>query len=469
MPNSSTSSTATATTATPVDFNTNVVIHDSNAAMQASRSAKQSTVLIEKVGNASVSRAKKTSMLVILSQLSKLRLSSLVVASSSAGFFLGSLSYQSMTMIHTPSLIASATTSVAENTLHMIPSTAGTFASLTIGTVLAAASANTLNQIYEIETDSRMVRTLRRPLPSKRISKQGALAWAVASGVSSAAILTYGCNPQTAILGVANIALYAGIYTPLKQKSLINTHVGAVVGAIPPLMGYVSVMGDNVFQSLCLIEPWILASGLFLWQFPHFYALAWLYKKDYSRGGHYMLPSFDETGKRTANAIMRHSLALSTLPVISTFAGATSPMFLIESLAFNGYLVYGSAKFKQNPNDENARRVFKTSLWYLPLFMTLLVYHSTQTGGAGKELPLIGKEVEQLRTLLKELCVHEYFIHPKSSLSNYNGETNPKVLNVDITGQPRQDSHPSFCPVTKVEAKIDEITERSLFGQSKSQ
>ncbi|CAI5526503.1 unnamed protein product, partial [Closterium sp. Naga37s-1] len=169
-----------------------------------------------------------------------------------------------------------------------------------LGTFLAAASANTWNQVYEVANDALMKRTRGRPLPAGRMTRQHAIAWGLLTGASGLAILATQTNSMTAGLGAANILLYAGVYTPLKQLHIANTWVGAVVGAIPPLMGWAAASGGLDWGA------GVLAGALYLWQMPHFLALAWLCRKDYAAGGYRMLSLADPTGRRTAAAALRN-------------------------------------------------------------------------------------------------------------------------------------------------------------------
>lgn len=276
-------------------------------------------------------------------ELSKARLSSLVVLTSGAGFLLAG------SPVDWTTCLAAVT-----------------------GTTLAAASANTFNQVYEIRTDGLMKRTQKRPLPCGRISKNAAIAFGTAAAAASAGVLLMGTNPLTAALGLGNIALYAAVYTPLKQVSVLNTAVGAVVGAIPPLMGWAAATG-----SLAAVDPFLLGYVLFAWQFPHFYSLAWTLRKDYARGGYQMWPCVDETGgKKTAWLSLRSAVLLSTVPVISSALGVTNWMFAVEGLLLNGYFLKLATQFYRDPGDHTARPLFKASLWYLPVLMFLMVFHS---------------------------------------------------------------------------------------------
>lgn len=176
-------------------------------------------------------------------------------------------------------------------------------------------------------------------------------------------------NELTTALGAANIALYAAVYTPLKQISIANTWVGAVVGAIPPLMGWASASGQLEVGSA------VLASTLFFWQMPHFLALAWLCKEDYIKGGFKMLSGIDANGKRTALAALRHNLYLLPVGLLACMAGVTSEAFAWEATAMTAFLGYQSTKFVANPSQASARKLFKSSLLYLPLFMLGMIIH----------------------------------------------------------------------------------------------
>jgi len=353
---------------------------------------------------------KKTPDLAIYAQLSKARLSSLVVLSSSAGF-----------------LLAGA------------PVAVDSLVGVSLGTAMCAAAANTFNQVYERNTDKLMKRTCARPLPAGKISRMHALTFGAVNAVAGTAVLGITCNPLTAGLGAANVALYALVYTPMKRISTWNTWVGAIVGGIPPLMGYAAATG-----TVASAEAAILGAGLFLWQFPHFFSLAWLSKRDYAAGGHKMIPCFDKTGASTAKLLTRYSMALSSLPLMSYSLGITSAMFPLESILFNGYLLYGAQRFKENPSMGNARRVFRASLWYLPVFMFLMVFHKNEWADpSGRspylafnginpkiahdsreevvEIERISNEAVTLERLLRcakarmrELCLHEIVVPPLS-------------------------------------------------------
>lgn len=230
-------------------------------------------------------------------QLSKARLSGLVVATAAAGYAAGSKEQIDWAGLGWTSL----------------------------GTMMAASSANALNQVYEVANDARMRRTANRPLPGGRMSRAHALAFALVAGAGGVALLLEKTNATTAALGAANILLYAGVYTPLKQISIANTWVGAVVGAVPPLMGWAAAEGSLDVGSL------LLAAGLYFWQMPHFMALAWLCRADYAAGGYKMLSLVDPTGKRTAACALRNCAYLFPLGMLAAWLGVTTPYFAYES------------------------------------------------------------------------------------------------------------------------------------------
>eukprot|EP00957_Ditylum_brightwellii_P023542 1776932-Ditylum_brightwellii.AAC.1 len=167
-----------------------------------------------------------------------------------------------------------------------------------------------------------MKRTAHRPLVKGTISPANAKLLGTMTGVTGGTVLLYGTDPITAMLGVGNIALYSGLYTYLKPRSEINTWVGAVVGAIPPVMGWTAAGGSPLDT-----EALLMGSTLFLWQFPHFFALSWMHRIDYGRGGFQMVPVNDiqTKGDRTAGLIMRYTGYLSTVPILSTVLDVTSP------------------------------------------------------------------------------------------------------------------------------------------------
>ncbi|XP_024395445.1 protoheme IX farnesyltransferase, mitochondrial [Physcomitrium patens] len=242
------------------------------------------------------------------------------------------------------------------------------FAWTSVGTMMAACSANAFNQIMEVVNDSRMKRTMRRPLPSGRMSLPHAVAFAVTMGVAGVATLAYQTNTLTAELGAANLLLYTLVYTPLKQIHWINTWVGAVVGAIPPLMGWAAATGQIDAGG------WILGAALYFWQIPHFMALAFLCRQDYAAGRYKMLSLGDLSGRRTARAALRNCIYLAPLGFLAQDYNVVSSHFGIQNLVLSGIFGASAASFYFNPTSVTARKMFRVSLLYLPIFMGAMIY-----------------------------------------------------------------------------------------------
>ena len=328
----------------------------------------------------------------VYGELSKSRLSALVVATTGAGH-----------------LMASG------------PFDATCLAAALGGTYLLSASANSFNQVIETRNDAAMNRTAKRPLPSGRISRAHAIGWASTAGATGLTTLVLGTNCVTATLGAATLGLYTLVYTPMKQRSPLNTWVGAVVGAIPPVMGWTAAGGPL----LCL-EAATLGTSLFLWQMPHFFALAWMYRADYAQGGYRMIPLHDPAGERTSALCLEYSLYLAALPPACWAAGLTSCMFAIESVGFNGVLLLAAWRFYNHSSrgQAHARRLFLASLAYLPVFFTCLLVHQRRPAHVALEgdetiLPLeeslvdgqlVNESIERIRTRGRELCLHEQLV-----------------------------------------------------------
>ena len=242
---------------------------------------------------------------------------------------------------------------------------------VSLGTFLCSASANAFNQVFEKTNDGKMARTMRRPLPAGRCSRAHALAFGVVSGIAGYVLLRTQCNALTANLGVANIAAYALCYTPMKQAHWINTWVGALVGAVPPLMGWAAARDA--------VEPagLILAAALYFWQMPHFMALAFMARDDYVRGGYRMMshPLFDRSGRRVAAVALRNAAAMLPLGLAAVACGLATPPFAYEAGILAMPMALSSAVFYRRPNVANARRVFYGSLLYLPAFQVLAAAH----------------------------------------------------------------------------------------------
>ncbi|XXH05307.1 hypothetical protein Hte_011732 [Hypoxylon texense] len=250
---------------------------------------------------------------------------------------------------------------------------------LTTGTALCSASANALNMLYEPAWDAKMSRTRNRPLVRGLLSERKALAFAILAALTGVGALYFGVNPTVAFLGAANIALYAGVYTPMKRISWLNTWVGAVVGGIPPLMGWAaaageSATGDGSFRELLFTSDaaggWLLAALLFAWQFPHFMALSWPIREEYKAAGHKMLCWVNPA--RNARVALRYSLLFFPLSIALCAVGVTEWSFAVTSLPVNFWLAREAVRFWRNEGFKgSARGLFWASVWHLPVIMVL--------------------------------------------------------------------------------------------------
>lgn len=278
---------------------------------------------------------------------------------------------------------------------------------VTLGTFLCSASAAALNQIFEVDRDRNMKRTQQRPLVTGVLTTKQATTAAAAWGVAGTGLLAAGTDPVTTALGVGNIALYAGLYTYTKPISIYNTWIGAVVGAIPPVMGWTAATGGSVFD----VEALLLGSTLYLWQMPHFFALSFMHRADYKRGGFMMVPCLEADGEKTAGIIVRYAWYLSAIPFAATMMDVTSSMFALEGMALNAYALYVAHSFQRDRTNAKARKIFLTSLWYLPCLLMLFLLHSkTWDKDKDKEdaiSKVISDNIHSIRDKGREMCPHE--------------------------------------------------------------
>lgn len=252
---------------------------------------------------------------------------------------------------------------------------------LTTGTALCSASANALNMLYEPSTDAKMSRTRNRPLVRHLLTTRAAVVFALGCGVLGTAALFWGVNPTVAFLGALNIALYAGVYTPMKRLSWLNTWVGALVGGIPPLMGWAAAAGesatdDGAWRELLFandgssIGGWLMAGLLFAWQFPHFMALSWSIRDEYKNAGLKMLSWVSPA--RNARVALRYSLVFVPICVGLCLAGVTEWTFAVTSLPANVWLVREAWRFwRREGHKGSARGLFWASVWHLPALLGL--------------------------------------------------------------------------------------------------
>jgi heme o synthase len=275
----------------------------------------------------------------ILGELFKVRLTSLVLLTTLAGFYLGArgpVSWWLMT-------------------------------SAVFGTALLAFGAAALNQLLEREQDAHMHRTQDRPLPSGRLTPEAAL---VIGGVSAGAgmiWLALAVNPLTALLGAITLGIYVFVYTPLKRVTTLNTVVGAIPGALPPLMGWTAARGN------ISAEGWSLFAILFFWQLPHFLAIAWMYRDEYAKAGFIMLPVVDEAGERTGRQALSHTLGLLPVSLSPFMFKLVGPVYLCGALVLGLVFVGCAGRFARQRTVPRARLLFIASVLYLPLLLGLMV------------------------------------------------------------------------------------------------
>jgi protoheme IX farnesyltransferase len=212
-----------------------------------------------------------------------------------------------------------------------------------------------------------MLRTRRRPLPAGDVSAGHALAFALATSLAGCGILNELVNPLTALLGLANIVIYAAIYTPLKTRTSLSTLVGAICGALPPMMGWTGAANSLGLGAL------LLGLILFLWQIPHFLALVWMLRDDYARAGFRMLPLIDPQGHLTCLMIVLYSLALLPMGLVLMVTHVAGFPFAAASLILGLGLLRLALQLRRMKTPRNARRVFFASIIYLPLLMLALV------------------------------------------------------------------------------------------------
>lgn len=239
-----------------------------------------------------------------------------------------------------------------------------------IGTGLLASGTATLNQWYERDADAKMHRTEHRPIPSGRVTAAGAFIFGLALIVLGEIELALGANHLSAWIGLITVASYLCLYTPMKQKTWLSTTVGAFPGAMPPLIGFAAAHG------VLTVDAWILFAILFLWQFPHFYAIAWMYRNDYARAGIRMLPVVEPDGVSTSRHILAFSLLLIPASLLPSFFSMTGHWYLAAALLLGGLFLRSAVHIMRDRSVLNARAVLKASVVYLPLLYLALILDS---------------------------------------------------------------------------------------------
>ena len=237
-----------------------------------------------------------------------------------------------------------------------------------LGTLLVASGTGTLNQYIERRFDAQMRRTARRPLAAGRLKSSAVLWFGIVLSVVGSVYLAVAVNLLSSVLAIATLLSYLFFYTPLKRKTPLCTLVGAFPGAMPPLIGWAAASGKLNF------EAWTLYAVLFLWQFPHFMAIAWMYREDYDRAGYLVLPHYGRARARFVNLqTLLPLLALLPLSLLPAFAGRPSTFYCIGALLLSlGFLYYG-AQFVLLRSNSAARRLLASSIIYLPLLFVLMI------------------------------------------------------------------------------------------------
>jgi protoheme IX farnesyltransferase len=236
-----------------------------------------------------------------------------------------------------------------------------------MGTALIASGTAALNQWFEREADRKMRRTAQRPLPTGRLASGPALLFGIALSVGGFVELWWGVNLLAGLIGAFTLFSYLFLYTPLKQRTWWSTAVGAVPGAMPPVIGYAAAGGALTRES------WVLFAILFLWQFPHFYSIAWMYKDDYARAGIRMLPVVEPDGRSTARQIVLFGAALIPASLLPGLLGMAGRFYLAGALLLGlGYL-YSGVRVALERSLVRARGVLMASVVYLPLLYGLML------------------------------------------------------------------------------------------------
>ena len=276
----------------------------------------------------------------VFADLVKARLTTLVLLTTLVGFYLGWRGAMNFTLMF--------------NTL--------------TATALVAAGASALNQLLEREYDAKMRRTQSRPLPSGRLQPTTVMIFGGVTSVAGLVYLALAVNLLTSVLGAVTLISYLFIYTPLKRVTWLNTAVGAVPGALPPLMGWTAARGELSG------EGWALFAILFFWQLPHFFAIAWMYRDEYARAGFKMLSNVDADGRRTAEQSISNTLALlavSLFPFVFKMAGTT---YLVGAIILGAGFLFCAIQFSRQLTLARARQLFFASIIYLPLLLALMVW-----------------------------------------------------------------------------------------------
>lgn len=237
-----------------------------------------------------------------------------------------------------------------------------------VGTGLIASGTAALNQWYERDADLLMRRTAGRPIPAGKMTANRALWFGIILAVLGFVELAVGVNLLSALLGAFTLGSYLFVYTPLKQRSHLSTVIGALPGAMPPLMGYAASHGSLT------PEAWTLFAILFIWQFPHFLAIAWMYREDYARAGIRMLPVVEPDGMSTGRQIILYASTLIPVSLFPVLLGMSGKIYLLGALILGGWFLYTGVRVAFDLTNVRARRVLLASVIYLPVIYGLMIF-----------------------------------------------------------------------------------------------
>lgn len=274
-------------------------------------------------------------------ELTKPRIAFMLVLTSAAGFYLG-----------------------ADKGFDLI-----LFLNAMLGITLLAFGVATLNQVWERKTDALMERTANRPLPTNKVSVAEALIFGLGLCITAEIYLAALVNVLTAILGLVVIVGYVLLYTPLKTRTSMSTAIGALPGAMPPLMGFTSSANEITMSA------WVLFAILFVWQFPHFLAIAWMYREQYAKAKILMLPVIEPEGKITARQIVIFTILLIPISLAPYFLGTAGVVYLIGASILGVWFLFESIQTARAKTTEKARKLLLVSVLYLPIIFALLVFN----------------------------------------------------------------------------------------------
>lgn len=240
-----------------------------------------------------------------------------------------------------------------------------------LGTLLVASGTATLNEYMERSHDGKMRRTAARPLPAGRIHPLEGLGFGLGLSIAGGIYLDLTTNRLACFIALLTLVLYLLLYTPLKRRTPMCTLIGAIPGAMPPLIGWAAARGSLSF------EAWILYVILFLWQFPHFSAIAWMYRQDYTRAGYLMLPPSDQKGRFMSTQVIGFSLLLIPVTIMPALMGQAGRIYLVGAVMLGLAFLYFAARLAFSRSNALARRLVLASVVYLPLIYLLMIVNKT--------------------------------------------------------------------------------------------